>query len=396
MNGQRAVHSDNEGIAVQDKSNGQNTHGKVRTKPAAVNKAHVSGAVSDNPDSARTQATPIKQAYAGPTFHQSPAASALPLPSFYSKSVPAKPPIPIPEEPHDDDESITPPGEGTPSKRESTPLDFLFDAARQARGFPRGESPAGSIPSRSPAGRSPAPREPDSMFPFELDGGSTPGEEGTPPPQSYRDRIDSAKSTRSTSAGIRDLDENERRAKTDALKKLLYLSPGQKSPQPDPNNPFNARAAPPRQHHSGPPTPPNYNHNPGPHMQYFPNMHQGPGRDHTFNNPPARPSSHLRYHTASEPETAELSSDNAISPPRIPTGRRDVNHTAPHMQMPLHAPMSPPPGYPQYGGPPAYHHYQPRHHNPQPPMQPQQVKHSAQQLEHDLRTVLNLNATGTG
>lgn len=40
------------------------------------------------PVSPRTSAAPNTVAYAGPTFHASPAPSALPIPSFYSKSVP--------------------------------------------------------------------------------------------------------------------------------------------------------------------------------------------------------------------------------------------------------------------------------------------------------------------
>ena len=43
------------------------------------------------------QGTPIKQAYAGPTFHSSPAPSALPMPSFYSKSLPSIPPTKTPD-----------------------------------------------------------------------------------------------------------------------------------------------------------------------------------------------------------------------------------------------------------------------------------------------------------
>ncbi len=41
----------------------------------------------------RPISTPSVAAYAGPTFHASPAPSALPIPSFYSKSVPDSPGI---------------------------------------------------------------------------------------------------------------------------------------------------------------------------------------------------------------------------------------------------------------------------------------------------------------
>lgn len=399
---QRAVMSDNEASRNHDQASGNERAAahQGRRRSVAQNKAHNSGNVSDNPQSTRTQATPIKQAYAGPTFHQSPAASALPIPSFYSRSVPAQAPNPIAEDPAESAD-VSPPGEGTPTKRESTPLDFLFDAARQARGTPRGESPAArsgnqSIPSRSPAGRSPAPRD-DSMFPFELDGGSTPGEEGTPPLSTYKDRIASVKSARTTPDVA--LEEHERKAKSDALKKLLMSQSPQKSPQAlDPNNPFNARAPQPRPR-SGPNTPSSNSIQGGQPNQYFPNTNDNTGKHYMLNNMPARPPSHLRYEAASDPEPAELSSDSAISPPRISTARRAANHTAPEQQNPYPQYAGPPPGVQPRQYPPMFNPY---HGGPPPvptnaPNPPgHRSKPSAQQLEDDLRRVLNLNVASNG
>lgn len=437
----RSAVSDNE-VSIQQNVN--NVNGKGRRKSLAPNKAHTSGNVSDNPMPTKTQATPIKSAYAGPTFHHSPAASALPLPSFYSKSVPSKP-APIVEDHEQDD--ITPPDVGTPSKRESTPLDFLFDAARQQNGTPRAESPAArSIPARSPAGRSPAPREGD-MFPFELDGATTPGEDGTPFAPSYRDCINSAKSTRSTSIGVRDMDEEERKAKTDALKKLLYLSPSPTPPQSshDPNNPFNARAAPQR---------PYSGHSNSPYPNQYPAYNRPSSRDQAFANQIPRPQSHLRYEAPSDPEPAELSSDSALTPPRVSTARREgtmhyqqgglrdippynpnsrpQHHHAPgpppmhHMQPPW-SPTSPPPSQPMhhyqhnYGPPQHQQHHQPgppngyRDPNAGPNGAPistarndlatqgaegggpqQQAKPTARQMEDQLRSVLNMGGLKLG
>jgi len=396
--------SDNEASLSQAHVSGTEQAGgnqKGRRKSQAHNKAQTSGHVSDNPQPSKTQATPIKQAYAGPTFHQSPAASALPLPSFYSRSVPAQARMPIAEDPAESAD-ITPSDEGTPTKRESTPLDFLFDAARQARGTPRGESPAArsgnhSIPSHSPAGRSPVPREPESVFPFELDGASAAGEDGPKITSTYRDRMASVKSTRSTSDGVRDMDEGERRAKSDALKKLLMHQSPHTSPQAlDPSNPFNARPAQPRQH-SGPPTPVGYpNHN-SQANQYF-NMNDTPNKQYTLNNMPARPPSHLRYEAASEPEPAELSSDSAMSPSRISTSRRQANHTLPiHQHQVYHQQNRPPPGLGHQQAP-MYNPYGPPPSAPtQPsPRQGHRSKPSAQQLEDDLRRVLNLNVASNG
>ncbi|RYO45038.1 hypothetical protein AA0113_g10601 [Alternaria arborescens] len=92
-------------------------------------------------------ATPAKvqAAYAGPTFHASPAPSALPIPKFLSRSVPAKtragPPTPPPE---DSSDSASPSPSASPSRApvavpprdEQSPLDLLFkaDAAERAKG----------------------------------------------------------------------------------------------------------------------------------------------------------------------------------------------------------------------------------------------------------------------
>lgn len=379
--------SDNEASLKQGHANGNEQIGPTngRRKSQAHNRVHNSGNMSDTTQPIKTQATPVKQAYAGPTFHQSPAASALPIPSFYSRSVPAQAPKPIAEDPAESVD-ISPPSEGTPTKRESTPLDFLFNAARQARG----ESPAArsgnlSIPSRSPAGKSPAPRE-DSMFPFELDGGSTPGEEDMSLSSAYKDRMASVRSTRTVSDDH--MEEHERKAKTDALKRLLmHQSPQQSSPAPDPNNPFNARA-PPSRHRSGPNTPFNYQNPPGHQNQYFPNMNDSPSKHYVLNNIPPRPSSHLRYEAASGPEPAELSSDNALSPPRVSTARREANHTAPHTQNAYHQHVDPRQNFNTYYGPPPV--------AGPPSHQGHRNKPSAQQLENDLRRVLNLNVASKG
>ncbi|KAH7122805.1 hypothetical protein B0J11DRAFT_490202 [Dendryphion nanum] len=92
-------------------------------------------------------ATPAKAqgAYAGPTFHASPAPSALPMPKFLSRSVPAKsreapPPSPPLEDGSDSAASPTPsppsPSRApipVPSRPVDSPLDLLFKADRAER-----------------------------------------------------------------------------------------------------------------------------------------------------------------------------------------------------------------------------------------------------------------------
>lgn len=96
--------------------------------------------------------TPMKQAYAGPTFHASPAASSLPKPKFFSKSVPSTTPSSSLQARFDADvnneQSQTPSPESDgvlepmparpqqmPIAREESPLDLFFNAhrAEQAR-----------------------------------------------------------------------------------------------------------------------------------------------------------------------------------------------------------------------------------------------------------------------
>ncbi|EXJ62588.1 hypothetical protein A1O7_03026 [Cladophialophora yegresii CBS 114405] len=366
-----------------------------RNSPQPLNKhqSAVKHVNNNNPHYEKAKATPTPMkpaAYAGSTFQQSPAASALPLPSFYSKSLPTAASIPLKvadaESPSAQAATITPAGE-SPSKAEATPCDFLFQAARQARANSRADSPATragnvSVLNGSPASRSPAPREGDPMFPFELDG-ATPGEDGSAFATPFKDRIAAA---RSTSTGGKSMNDDERKAKTEALKKLLMKSSAQEnnhvaSHNPNTNNPFNARApysrTPAVSQPSGParatsnPSTPLYSQDvAGPYP-----VHNFGAVGYPFPTPqtqtPKRPnSSRLRhvYGAQSEPEYAELSSDSAVTPPS--SSQRNTTH-----------------------------HQQPPQYNPyisHPQMPTHRAKPSAQQLEDDLRRVLKLDLVSRG
>ncbi|KAF2446542.1 hypothetical protein P171DRAFT_261817 [Karstenula rhodostoma CBS 690.94] len=138
-------------------------------------------------------ATPAKTqgAYAGPTFHASPAPSALPIPKFLSKSVPPKthtaPPTPPPEEGSDSGSSPSPsPSRGAPipipsRSHQNSPLDLLFKADRAERARNVNCSPPSvSFPNVPPGGGRPQPLKHDSFgslnapFPFELEANSQP------------------------------------------------------------------------------------------------------------------------------------------------------------------------------------------------------------------------------
>ena len=93
----------------------------------------------------RNSGTPLKNqgAYAGPTFHASPAPSALPIPKFLSRSVPAKtapdPPTPPPDNSSDSANSASPSPSSSrapiaiPARHEDSPLDMLFRADKAER-----------------------------------------------------------------------------------------------------------------------------------------------------------------------------------------------------------------------------------------------------------------------
>ena len=350
----------------------------------------------------KVNATPSKQAYAASTFLNSPAPSTLPIPSFYSKSVPTRgteSPSIIPEESTlaDGPETDTTTRDSGPDRdRESTPLDFLFDAARKARGTPRGQSPTNrsnvSVRGDSPYNRSPAPREGEAVFPFELDEndaqlGSDVIASSTP----FKERIEALRPHSSPFQSS--IPESDRKAKAEALKKLLMNSqtPRAASTSPqilDPNNPFNAR--PPQPHNLHHPQP-HYRHRSGPSTpapaseQQLPFPPMGlPGHNiirgyapQGHASPSQRPpSSQLRnvYQPYSEMRPVEPSSDKDQPALLVSTARKH--------DLRSHSPRQPPQST--------------QHHEPIPKQMAHQASPSAQQLEDDLRRVLKLDVASKG
>jgi Proline-rich nuclear receptor coactivator motif len=291
--------------------------------------------------------TPLKQAYAGPTFHSSPAASSLPMPSFYSKSLPTVTASPgltsttqLDGHGHPDSEMETLMAvrseESTPKGREPSPLDFMFEAARKAKDSPKTQSPdfrAGRLSPFDDVSRNPSrtPGEPssESVFPFELDGnGGRPMSIGPSFAIPHKDRMDALRSPKTQSiTSPQNLDEKERKEKSEALKRLLINASPLRSPnKPDMNSYFpdrataNQHASPSSQrgrYHSGPTTPQSgIQHAPVP-RPYFQNV---PATRQERDPPIQRPiSSHLRreYQPDTHKSLAELDSDSG-TPPAIP------------------------------------------------------------------------------
>lgn len=286
--------------ATQNLANGVESNGgdnttrkkkpKSAKKPAA--QSQTPGYVSDGPAKHRptsgqynamaSDTTPAKFAYAGPTFHNSPAPTALPLPSIFSKSVPD---IAAPNLEHfgSEDEGSTP-EEGSPSRpnpqndrpipeREASPLDFIFNAARQAKASPRTETPNGVHLETPPTAEKPRNHERHhssggGMFPFEADApGSTPRPIGPAFATPYKDRMNALRSSNSPmNTNQQQLDEEQRRAKSEALKKFLFSQTPQRPASASPRlhdqaNPFDSATY---QQVAGPPAPNGYRHASGP------------------------------------------------------------------------------------------------------------------------------------
>jgi hypothetical protein len=173
---------------------------------------------NSQPSVATPQAKDSAAAYAGPTFHASPAPSALPIPSFFSKSFPESDLAPTLETDSDNAE-MEPDLEATPSKprparpqpaaatqaSQPSPLDFLFKAAVQARKPNTTGSPEAATRVRSPQTDSKVLRSnpnhtPGGMFPMDLETerarASPIGPSFAP---SYQDRMNALRSSSSPS-----------------------------------------------------------------------------------------------------------------------------------------------------------------------------------------------------
>lgn len=184
-------------------------------------------------------------AYAGPTFHASPAPSALPIPSFFSKSVPESD-LPPTLETDSDNAEMDADLETTPSKPrarpqpksvepQATPLDFLFKAAVQAKAKSTNtlDSPEATRRIRSPQTDSRVVSSnpnstPGGVFPFEMEN-SRPSQIGPSFAPSYQDRMNALRSSSSPSQST-EMAEEERRIKTQELKHLLLNPRPQKPP----------------------------------------------------------------------------------------------------------------------------------------------------------------------
>jgi Proline-rich nuclear receptor coactivator motif len=172
--------------------------------------------------SMRPISTPSATAYAGPTFHASPAPSTLPIPSYYSKSVPESPGINVLQSQKEEAsssgiDSPTPPRANIAAAqphREESPLDIFFKAdreekarARSASSFHGTASESGPFPLPSDSPQNPltgnqgrvrgthfSGGSTSALFAMELDGTNGPGKPYGPAFSTpYNERINAAR-----------------------------------------------------------------------------------------------------------------------------------------------------------------------------------------------------------
>jgi Proline-rich nuclear receptor coactivator motif len=404
----KEINSKNQSSAPRKKSQRPKKQNDGNGSQSDRNPSHAHKSSQTNVLSPSKQTTPLKAAYAGPTFHSSPAASSLPMPSFYSRSLPTVTASPtlsansqLDGQGHaesDTETSVPTKSEASlPNAREPSPLDFLFDAARKAKELPMNETPnhrAGRLSPFDdiPKSRSRTPGDPstESVFPFELDGnGGRPPAIGPAIATPYKDRMEALRSPKGHSlTPPQNMDEKERKEKSEALKRLLINASPLKSPQkPDMNSYFpdqpsatqsvspNLQRSP---HRSGSNTPRSkIQHAPIP-RHHIPNVpvsiQERQSSDPQF---PRPNSSHLRreYQPDGHHSPAELDSDSG-TPSRTRQGTQYNRQSIPAQ------PMNNFPGQPRY----------------QPVTSPitSRTSHSAQKLEDDLRRVLKLDLTSSG
>lgn len=344
-------------------------------------------------------------AYAGPTFHASPAPSALPIPSFFSKSLPESGLAPTLEADSDTAE-MEPDMETTPSKprarpqpvneeTKATPLDFLFRAAVQARSSNPMGSPEATNRVRSPQTDSKALNNhnatPGGMFAFEMDNSdharaSPIGPSFATP---YQDRMNAYRSASSPSQS--QLSEEQRQAKTAELKHLLLNprpqkppssippaqdSPGSYRPRPGSNGSVPHYATPARST-SGPPGPRPLSQGFSPNQQPMPNSVGRPLFPHSYSNGPQQ------ARNANSPLRREVLMYNPYNHPGVASPSRYADQYSAPMPRQQLGYASPPPQY-------APATYNSASNSPVPPKSADSKK-----MEEDLRRILKLDA-GSG
>ncbi|PWY85682.1 hypothetical protein BO94DRAFT_90621 [Aspergillus sclerotioniger CBS 115572] len=384
---------------------GKKTREAPKASPASKGHRHTSSQPNNIIATPQVKDSPH---YAGPTFHASPAPSALPIPSFFSKSLPESDLAPALES-DGDNLDIGPDLDNTPSKpkprpqvqeeeRQSTPLDFLFKAAVEARNSQQQQSPEASIRIRSPQTDSKTlqHRKPNGtasgLFRLEMESPEFQNSQIGPSfATSYKDRMNALRSASSSSSSVCELDEQQKREKTEALKSLLLnprpqrpssaslVVPGQGDgamgrPTPDPNVPHFAT---PVRTTSGPPAPLS-------HGMSYDQKQTFVGNGRHFSSSYTHSNAHQQFYSQNSPLRKEVFTSKAENFPAV-YGETFYPPTA------YEQPKSPPKyaQYPMYYPPP--HHQSPVSRSVS--MSTNAPAYDTKKMEDDLRRILKLDVS---
>ncbi|OKL62378.1 hypothetical protein UA08_02639 [Talaromyces atroroseus] len=372
------------------KRNGMRSGKKSRENTRPNNTAYSNGVSHRHTSSQPSIASPppLKDSphYAGPTFHASPAPSALPMPTFFSKSVPdsgLSTSLELENE-LDEESALTltpskPKATNTRINHEPTPLDFLFKAAIDARGKAQ-QSP--EVASRNLTASQRPETSANGIFSLELDGPERNMSTYSSPVSSYKDKMNALTSGGNQQHAKAEMDDAQRRVKTEELKHLLLnprpQRPASASPQlkgpahiHSHSNGVRYPTSSALNTSSGPPTPVSFNGLT--HQDTF----SARGENGYYNNSPVQTSFHSNYPPAFHRE---------CSPYASPVNTARTNSYGPPLSQ---SPFRGTPNSQIYQSPtPLNARFQ---HTP--PSRP--PEHDTKKMEDDLRRILKLDmATG--
>jgi hypothetical protein len=196
------------------------------------------------------QTTPTKvattpgKAYAGPTFHHSPAPSSLPVPKFFSKSVPSRRTAGLQAMMEEDDSATTDESQAS-SPALDNPLELLFKAHREEKARFSRQSTDSSDSDSTPDlfGRDIFGMDPESpirtVSNTPRSSIARPGvERYATDPMFSMDSLNASLPSSPVQSTPRHRDDAERLAKSAALRQLLFQQPGVCPFQPQAQSPY--------------------------------------------------------------------------------------------------------------------------------------------------------------
>lgn len=313
-------------------------------------------------------ATPSKASYAGAAFHASPAPSSLPVPRFFSKSVPSANADAGLQAKLEREGS----GHGSPSpslaprpanNQSKSPLDMFFNADRQEKARLSHAPPQTETPTKA-----------KEMFMFELDEASSPASQHPTPVPLRRQLTTERARTAPDNVPTVNSDEARRAAQTQSLKAFLNITSAEADNTPPPNHSSGGTphqqpsfATPPSHAHQQPDLlygnrnlSPMFQAARSPHNNNTPPSHQGAPTDaynrspygsvynnlytaspskpppHNYSPYPQSPSQHTAHHPSlSGPHSHSTQPNHNILPPKQANGASELQEMEDRMKRML-------------------------------------------------------------